>query len=260
MIAPDLDVAIGQHDQQVRRRDLRRDMLQQQQRRLVRPVEVVERHDRRLPRRGIRQERGHGLEQPELRVGALGLRSRWRWRQPQVANQLGQPLKHAHELRHVLLDDLAVLRPVDDRGERAHGRQPWPVRERSPVLTCVPPVGTNARSLGNGRELTHEPRLADAGLADHRDDGPLAGDRAVQSLLERSQLRLAPDEDAAPRAGRAVAPHGRLVDTHGLGEALELVLTAVDQLDPWPIQAAPEPSPNRAPVRPWPWPRSARRG
>ena len=65
--------------------------------------------------------------------------------------------------------------------------------------------------------------LADARLADHRDQRPLTGEGAVEGALELAQLGLAPDEDApiegsgtgahAPPAHRSVVQAGSSVNT-----------------------------------------------
>ena len=63
--AVELDVSIRAHDQDALAAKVAREVLQQQQRRLVGPVQVVEhQHDRARSRR-VREERRHALEHPQ---------------------------------------------------------------------------------------------------------------------------------------------------------------------------------------------------
>ena len=75
-------------------------------------------------------------------------------------------------------------------------------------------------------ELPVEAGLADAGLADHRDDLAVPGLGPLQGLAELIHLAVAADKAGQPTGGGGVKPgaHGpgadELVDLHRLGQAL----------------------------------------
>jgi hypothetical protein len=93
MLARHLDVAVGADHEQAGRAHLASEELEEKERRLVRPVHVVEHEDERLAdRRGL-EEGGDAVEEPEARL--LGLERRRR-------RQVGQSLAHVgHDLRDV---------------------------------------------------------------------------------------------------------------------------------------------------------------
>ena len=73
-------------------------------------------------------------------------------------------------------------------------------------------------------ELVDQARFAHPGLADERDDLPVAGPGLRQGLLQRFQLGLPPHKGRESPGDRGLyaPPHGRdahqLTDRHGLGQ------------------------------------------
>ena len=179
-------------DEQQRPRDLVQRPFEQVEQRLLRPVEVLDEHDRRLVGHELGQERDAALvqrfprgERVELGVGL-------------VAEHEPEDLVAAEPLRHrlgrVRLEQAELL--AQHVGDRAIGRA-------RAVGDAAPGA---AERLGRGRrkllpELADEPRLADAGVAGDRHEPRCAlGDDAPVGGPERLELGRAADE--APQASR----------------------------------------------------------
>ncbi len=94
-------------------------------------------------------------------------------------------------------------------------------------------------------ELVAEPALADAGLGDDADHGPVAGLGSLQRALENGHLLVAADEAGEAALAREVEPRARradprqLEDSHRLTGALDLELGRGPQArrNPWASSA-----------------------
>ncbi len=204
MLAAELHVAIGADHEEPRRTHLARQELQQQERRLIGPLDVVQDEDQRLRAGGVPQKGGDAVEEPEARL--LGL-ERGRGR------EVGQPLTH-------LGYDLG-----DVRGARPHlglhalcvavvevgtdDLDPRPVRRCTAGLVRASPQDLEAAHTRIRAELARGARLADPGLTGQEDEPPLAAAGVVDRTAELFDLGLAPDEDTAGEAVERVRLLGR---------------------------------------------------
>ncbi len=126
---------------------------------------------------------------------------------------------------------------VEDSRLRLHHLRQRPERDALAVgqRTPVPPEDEpEVARLDRLEELVDEPALADAGHADQRHELrlPLA-DHARQRLAQQRQLLLATDQRRAADALDSDAGPGsaRLPDRHGLGLALRLHRSCLDEVD-----------------------------
>ena len=132
---------------------------EQQQRRQVGGVEVVEEHDEGPARSGVAQEHGDGVEEREagllgLEVAGLGQLEAL----AQLGGELGHPARSGTEL-----DAQRVVVAVG--GDRAHDLHPRPERGRAAAVPSARPgdaVALGGRALAQGGG---QARLADARLA-----------------------------------------------------------------------------------------------
>ena len=204
-------VAAGADDHHPALGELAGDELQQQQRRLVRGVQVVEHEHERLHDRDPLQERRHGVEQAEARaLGAgRGVRREVGEHVPQLRQQLGDVGCAQPEL------------PAQRRGlglahVRAQRLHPRPVGGRASGLPAAADQDQRAACPRTRGELLGEPALADARLADEQEQPSAAGQRIVEAGGQLRQLALATDEgrrrrpsapvSAGPRRRRAAGP------------------------------------------------------
>jgi hypothetical protein len=101
-------------------------------------------------------------------------------------------------------------------------------RDRLPVRHAMSRNDADAPGAATLAELVAEPALADARLADEADDLPLAGERALEALLEHRHLSCPSDEtreaahpgDVEPRAELATALE--LEETERLAQPLHV--------------------------------------
>ena len=196
-LAPLVDVAVGAHDRHARVVGGARQVAQEQQRRAVGPLQVVEHDQHRHRRRDLGQQPGHRLEQP-VAVG-LGVAGIGRGQLGHAAAQLGD---EPAQLGAVLPGDDAQL--LQRRAEHVVAQR---LQER-----LVGHEGLLGRAAGEhdrpGGERAHgglgqQPRLADPRVAgqEHR--------RA--RIRPRRQPALPPPPPAAPSrpGGRPAAPRRR---------------------------------------------------
>ncbi len=163
---------------------------QQQQRRPVDPVQVVEDEQQRRALRRAADQRRDGFEE----AIALGLGILRRGSGPGGAGSRGQERlgQDPGELREVAGGDRivrpgAVAQPVAQRlDERLVGAQR--------LLLAAPVEDGRAAGVGLGRELRGEPRLADPGLAVEQHEPALAAARLPPGQPQPLQLVRAPDE------------------------------------------------------------------
>ena len=160
------------------------DEREQVERRGIGPVHVLDDPDDRL---AIGQAAQHSEQQ--LEQAALGQRPVGR---ATGCSQLGQ---QAGELGPGVADQPQPLAPPDLLAHPAqrldHGQQR---RRTAGELDATSDRHARPRRLRAVRELRHEPRLADAGLAADEDRARFAGRGALEPGLQRPELLGAPDE------------------------------------------------------------------
>ena len=172
------------------------DVLQQLQRRGVRPVEVVEDHEQGV-RGGLGPEHlGDALEQEvPLDTGSAGLarasgticsssgRRSERWpRSPATRRRAsGEIVRRA----------VRIASTIGSKGTTASGRGATPQHD-------------GALAVDVGREAGGQPGLADAGLADEQGEVTLAGDDAVPDPAQGGELPSRPTK--SPLAARSAGP------------------------------------------------------
>ena len=169
------------------------DVFDQQQRGLVGPVDVVHHHHEREPLGAAGDERGHRVEE----VAAL-LFGRQVERFGDVGKAAAQLRDHARDLGrvvgHVFAHDVGgherqrLLEHLDERR----------VRDRALGLVAATEHGERAAPLGVADHLTHERRLADAGLAADEHEAAVAVDGRRDSVAQ--QPRVAPRGRRTPAA------------------------------------------------------------
>ncbi|MNS82851.1 hypothetical protein D3C72_1166090 [compost metagenome] len=198
----------------------------------VQPLQVLEQQHQRLVAALARQQAGDRLERalaPDQRIHVRQRRAGLADAQQlqQVWQHVFQsPVEHHHAARYLLagfpfvvvgLDLEIVLHQLDQR--KVGKGLAMGHRERLQLQAA----GGRTRL-----EFMEQPRFADPGLADHRDDLPVSGRGALQRLLQRLQFPVAPDEarkspmrrHLQARAQRPDA--GQFVDGQRHGNALDL--------------------------------------
>ena len=168
---------------------------EQQQRRQVGGVQVVEEHDQRLARRRVAQEDRDGVEERE--AGLLGLEVAGLGQVEalaQLGRELGHPARAGAELR-----TQGVVVAVG--GERAHDLHPRPERGRAAAVPAARPRDAMAVGRGALAQRGGQARLADAGLAGEQDEAAAAGRRLLERGVQIGQLPRASEKGKL--AGRA---------------------------------------------------------
>ena len=170
-------------------------MLDQVEKRLLAPLDVVEHRDERPLGRSVLQR----LAERPRDV----LRRRWRLAlAEQRADRRGGGLLDGQQVE--------LLQHLDHR----------PVRD---PLAVGKAAATDDRRLDRGQKLRREPRLADAGIADDRDQlATLLGPHALPSNLQDRELALTADEQRPMPPLRRVTYAEEPVGGNRLGLALQL--------------------------------------
>ncbi len=160
---------------------------EQQQRRQVGGVEVVEEHDQRLARRGVAQEDGDGVEQREARLLGLEVAGLG---QVQALAQLGRELGHPPRAGAELRAQGVV---VAVGCERTHDLHPWPEGGGAAAVPAARP--RDAMPVGRGAlaERGGQAGLADAGLPGEQDEAAVPRRRLLERGVEIGQLAGAPE-------------------------------------------------------------------
>ncbi len=209
VVAVDMDLAARHRQQQARVRQQRREVLDQQEGRLVGPLEVLDDDHRGLALGPAQQEAADGVEQAE--AGAV------------VVGQQGLGPAGAAEHRHQAGQQTGVARfagvaGVVEVGGGLVGRaaqhlQPRPERGRPARLRRPAPQHRNAPAGAVAGGLLQQAALADAGLAGHQRDPTLAHAGPVDGRAHARQVEVAAHERAL--AGRCHRGQGRHVDGQG---------------------------------------------
>ena len=171
-----------------------RDVTQEQQRRGVRPVKVIEHEDQRLRVRDLAQQRRDRVEQTEpLALGVLDARAGGRLRS--LRGELGQEPGKRRAVWPDLQAQLFERRLGDVVAQGLYERLIGDQR----LLVTAPQQDRRAVRVGGAAELRRQPRLADPRLADQHRDAPASITRVLpvgRQLLER---RVAADQRRRPR-------------------------------------------------------------
>ena len=191
MATRQLHVAVRPEHQDARPRELPREELEEEQRRRVRPVEVVQEHDQGLALGRVLQEVRGAVEEAEARL----------LRVPGDAHvEAGDHLAELREhLRDVggagahLLRGLLGAAVVDVGARHLH---PRPVGGGALALDGAPDQHARAAQARVGEELLGGARLADPGLPHEHEQPAAAGEGVLEARQEPLHLPLASDEDA----------------------------------------------------------------
>jgi hypothetical protein len=156
---------------------------QQQQRRLGRPVGVVDHEQHRRPLGDGRHQLDHGLEEPvALRLGIGADRGVQATHQvAEVGHQPGQLAGQGAEHPPQLGGPGRVDVPAQRLGDRlvGHGQ----------LLVATAPQHDAALLVGEAGQLLDQAGLADAGLTGDQHDPPLPADRLLPGVHQRVPLR-----------------------------------------------------------------------
>ncbi len=155
-------------------------------------MRVVDEQDQRAQARGVRA-------QPVERVQPRVARRRDLLGDRLLAEQRRGHPRHAREPRRALLP----------RRVRVGGRRQLPhdaERERALELGAASAAHEHPRALAVLARRREQPRLADPGLADHRDGAAAAVGRRVQRGSERDELALALHQARRDGCGDAGLP------------------------------------------------------
>ena len=123
MVAAELDIAVRRHDDDATDGHLGGQVAKQQQRRLVRPMQIVEHEQQRLTLRCVLQERGDRVEEAEPRL--LRLQRRRRLETDHPCRHLGNDLRDDRSTRAELGTQVVGIALVR---VRPHDLHPRPVR------------------------------------------------------------------------------------------------------------------------------------
>lgn len=169
---------------------------QQQQRRVVGAVHVVEdQHERPLLRRGAQQRR-HGIEELKARgVGVLDVgRARGASRDGpdgrQPRHQLRQPSGDLRPERLQRRFDVAL------GDQAAHDLRPRPVGRRAAALPGAAPQHAGAAGGRLVADRVGERGLAHAGIAGDDEQRAVAGERALEPAPQLGELAVPSDQRA----------------------------------------------------------------
>ena len=217
-----LALAAGRHDEQASGTQLAGDEREQRERRLVRPVQILEHDEQRRTRGGATDEARHRVQQPEPRLGvATGRRGGLDVgaAHPDAGNEVCQD----RGVRSQLVAQRVRLGAADVLLERAH---PGPVARRARLLGRASPQHPTRRKVGLAHQLLDHPGLADARIPRDDHQPGAAGVRVAQPRRERLQLALAADEQRS--SFLAEADHAGVPRMPNLGMAATEILDRAD--------------------------------
>ncbi len=192
MPAIELDLAVRAEREEAVAGEMPKQVVQQRERPLIRPLEVVGEEEEAAPRGEPLEEARDVVEEPQALLGRRE-RSGSRHR-PEAIGQLGRQLR---ELGGVLADQLAqrgLGLGVHPQAQSLDERQ---VRSRRFVLVAAAAQHDRARDLRLHDQLAREPRLPRARLARNECEVPDRLQRAIPEGTELCELGLAADEPAA---------------------------------------------------------------
>ena len=191
-----LHCSVRRHDEHRRVAQLVHEELQQEQRRRVGPLQVVEDEHQRCVVGTTPEERRHRIEEVEARVLRLWRDGR-RWRL--------QPPQLRHELREVWRTG-PVRNPWQAGPDHLN---PRPVGRSPLALPAPPPEHEVTPRRGLTRQLLHEPGLPDARLPDDEEEASAAGGGVFQTRAQLHELVVSTDEDRRHRGDHSALTGSR---------------------------------------------------
>jgi hypothetical protein len=233
MVRAYLGAAVGADHRHRVRRQLGGDEAQQQQRGLVRPVQVVKNDEHWAFGGGPTEKRRYGVEKVE--AGLLGFELGRRRRIVESRREFGQ---QAQDVPAARTEVARQLRVVDVAGVGAQGLDPGPEGGRPFALPTRTPENARPSSVCVCGAVDGEAGFADARLAGEQNDATPAVGRGVDGTAQCRHLCIAPEERGVGR-GRARRcrgclcglPHD-LVQDPGSVEPLEVDGAACAELEP----------------------------
>src|SRR5260370_31832907 len=164
-----------------------RQMIEQRQGRIVGPVKVLEDHQGRLQRSNSRNEVEKATEQVPPRLS---------WRQIERWRKIGQDVlelgQQTRQLRPLVAQRSAqtveVWYAIDEVLKNFHKRQ---ISDGFVMLGAMSDNNRHPLCVSRGRNLTRQPRLADAGFAANQEQAPAPGGRIVESVQQKGAVALA---------------------------------------------------------------------
>lgn len=187
-------------ERQQRQAGLVEHRLQQRDRRGIRPVQVIEHEQQRLLPAGMAQERGDRVE--EAQAGLLRIRTDGRQR-----SELGEDLRQPGRLVAEQAAHLAGREAAQQHPQRLH---PRPERRPALALEAAPDEDREVRGQRPLHRRRHQPRLANAGIADELDQPRAGGRHPRPRRIDRGEDVRAADERRT--AGRALVHPERAPD------------------------------------------------
>ena len=190
-----VDIAIRGHDEQAAVVQPAGDKLQQEERRLVGGMQVVEHDDERAVLRSASEEPAHGLEH---------LKARARLRQGRRVAELGEELAYLGQELRQERGSGSELGPQGVRVRIAQmhleGLDPGPVRRGAARLPRAPDQDLRTARARLLHQSVGKAALSDSRLAGHEHHASVAGERFIQAGHQLGELPVAADE-RAPRGG-----------------------------------------------------------
>ncbi len=159
----DVDVAIRADHQQPGIGQVAGQELQQQQRRAVRPVQILQNEHQRLVAGSILEKGGNRVKQPKTRL--VRFQSR---RRPQVGDALAEVRDNLGDIGRACAQFRSKLSWISILDVRAHCLDPWPIGRGSGSLIAATPQDLRLAQAGIGCQFLRRASLADSGLANER--------------------------------------------------------------------------------------------
>ena len=194
-VAMKLDFPVGPNHEDPRVPELLGDELEEEPRRVVSPVEIVQDEDDRVPLARPLPESGHAVEETKAR--RPGLEDRERCRVREIRMDLRGDLS---DVASSARKELAHTRRLTRRGMGAKKLDPGPEGRGTLCFGAAAQVGHRPLLAGEARELLRGAGLSDAGLAaqEHQPSAPVGC--GAKCAVEVAEELPAPDEGRGSRA------------------------------------------------------------
>jgi hypothetical protein len=194
-----IPLAARPDDQQVRAVQVAGDEAEQQQRGVVRRLQVVEHHHQGRGLGGAAQERRDCVATAETARARCRVRA-----PPAVAADPGGRSRSSGSRCATWAagaERRGELRVVEAARDVAEQHRPRPEGRRALAFPTARPGHARGAGRDDSLQLGGESRLADAGLTGDQEHAPAPGDGIAQAGLQLSQLPFTSDERAPRRAG-----------------------------------------------------------
>jgi hypothetical protein len=198
MLGQEPDVSVGCEHERARVAELSREELEQQERRPIGAVKVVEDEDDGPAERRAPEAFGHAVEESEARLLRIHARERGQVRKTgaQLGHHGGDVCRARPELRR-------ELRRVPRGDPAAQDLDPRPEGRGTCTLPAAADEHLRAARSRPARELLRRLALPDPGLADEEDHSPASSGRGGKRAVKHGQLPLATDEHGVAALHRA---------------------------------------------------------